>query len=63
VEGSGTKRAIETSRIITEQQLRIISSIYLRGFDVVKKSRDERVGWGVAVLINNKIKYTEKVLC
>jgi hypothetical protein len=27
----------------------------------VKKSRDEKVGEGVTILINNKIKFTEKV--
>jgi hypothetical protein len=39
------------------------SNIYLRGFDIVKKSRDERVDGRVAILINNNIKYTKMLVC
>jgi hypothetical protein len=37
------------------------SNIYLRGFDIVKKSRDDRVGGRIAILINNQIKYTKNI--
>jgi hypothetical protein len=36
--------------------------VYTEGFDVVRKERNERVGGGVAIFIDNKLKYSCKNL-
>jgi exonuclease III len=46
--------------ILSETWLDEPESVYLKGFDVVRKERNERAGGGVAIFINNKLKYSCK---
>lgn len=43
--------------LISETWLTPSDNIYLRGFDVVRKDRPDRKGGGVAIFVNNKLKY------
>lgn len=43
--------------LLSETWLETNDSIYLRGFDVVRKERDNRIGGGVLIFTNNRIKY------
>jgi exonuclease III len=45
--------------ILSETWLDEAENVYLTGFDVVRKDRNERSG-GVAIFINNKLKYSRK---
>jgi exonuclease III len=45
--------------ILSETWLDEAENVYLTGFDVVRKDRNERAG-GVAIFINNKLKYSRK---
>jgi hypothetical protein len=45
---------------LSETWLDEAESVYLTGFDVVRKDRNERAGGGVAIFINNKLKYSLK---
>jgi exonuclease III len=43
--------------ILSETQLDEAESVYLKGFDVVRKGRNKRAGGGVVIFINDKLKY------
>jgi hypothetical protein len=46
--------------MLSETWLGEAESVYLKGFDVVTKERNEKAGGGVANFINNKLKYSRK---
>jgi hypothetical protein len=46
--------------IVSETWLGEAESAYLKGFHVVRKERNEMAGGGVAIFINNKLKYSRK---
>jgi hypothetical protein len=53
------QRTPNTDIILSETWLDEAESVYLRGFDVVRKGRNETAGGGVAIFINN-LKYSCK---
>jgi hypothetical protein len=46
--------------ILSETWFGKAESVYLKGFDVVRKVRNERAGGGVGLFINKKLKYSRK---
>jgi exonuclease III len=46
--------------VLSETWLDEAESVYLKGFDVVRKDTNERAGDGIAIFINNKQKYSRK---
>jgi hypothetical protein len=46
--------------MLSETWLGEAESVNLKGFHVVRKERDKRAGGGVAIFINNKLKYSLK---
>jgi hypothetical protein len=46
--------------ILSETWLDEAESVYLNSFDVVRKESIERADGGVAIFINNKLKYSHK---
>jgi hypothetical protein len=55
------KRSQNTDVIIlSETWLDEGENVYLKGFDVVRKETNENAGGGVAIFVNNKLKYSRK---
>jgi hypothetical protein len=46
--------------MLSETWLDEAEHVYVKGFDVVRKERNEKTGGGVAIFINNKLKYSCK---